>query len=84
MPAGTDKKIGEAIRELRGSLDRVVGHLEVLSGTKRGSTALAEIELKEEIAYCALFYDVYQLYKPGDEFWKSWLQLALKYQEAVD
>ena len=43
---------------LRESLERVIGHLEVLAERKRGSKALAEFEMKEELATSVLFYDM--------------------------
>lgn len=81
MPDGTKELIEAKISELEESLERVVGHLRILSGEKKGSTALAEMELKEEIAFLYLFYDIYQVLKSGPFFWKQWLDLALKYLE---
>lgn len=83
MPVNSQEKIGEKMAELKESLDRLIEHLKVLSGGKKGSTALAEMELKEEIAYLYLFYDIYQVLKPGATFWKSWLQMAVKHREMI-
>jgi hypothetical protein len=38
------------------------------------------MELKEEIAYLYLFYDIYQVLKNNADFWKNWLRLAEKYE----
>ncbi len=83
MPTDTAAKIAEKIGELRESLSRLAHHLEVLSGEKKGSQALAEIELKDEIAYLYLFYDVYQILKEGPSFWRSWLNLVRKYEQVI-
>jgi hypothetical protein len=79
MPRGAGEKIAEKKGELQESLERLIDHLRILAGEKRGSTALAEMELKEESAYLYLFYDINQVLKPAETFWKSWLELALKY-----
>ena len=84
MPEGTEAKIGEKIQELKESLDRLIDDLRILSGEKKGSKAVAEMELKEESAYLYLFYDIYQVLKAGPTFWKSWLDLALKHQEMMN
>lgn len=80
MPRGTKETIGQKMGELKASLERLIGHLQILSGEKRGSTALAEMELKEEDATLFLFYDIYQVLKAGPGFWKAWLDLARKYE----
>lgn len=80
MPAHTQSLIEEKIAELRLSLERVIEHLQILSGEKKGSTHLAEMEIKEEIATLYLFYDCAQvLQSTGSQFWKKWLGLALRY-----
>lgn len=81
MPQQTEAIITQKMGELKESLARVIDALRILSGEKKGSSALAELELKEEIAYLYLFYDIYQVLKAGPDFWKNWLSLALKYQE---
>jgi len=58
MPSAAKEKIEEKINEMKESLDRVVGHLQILSGEKKGSSVLAEMELKEEMAFTYLFYDM--------------------------
>lgn len=83
MPIGTGEKIDEKMGELKASLARLIDYLEILSGEKKGSAALAEMELKEEIAFLYLFYDIYQVLKSGPTFWKSWLNLARKYEQMI-
>ncbi len=80
MPFHTREKVNALLEELRQSLARVVYFLRILSGETKGSQALAEIELDEEIARLYLFYDIRQVIKPGPEFWQNWLKLALKYE----
>lgn len=57
---------------LKESLERVIHHLRILTGEEKGSQALAEVELKEELAASILFYDA-----PSD--WKDYLALAIRY-----
>jgi hypothetical protein len=83
MPEDSNEKIAEKMGELKESLARLIEYLQILSGEKRGSTALAEMELKEESAYLYLFYDIAQVLKAGPHFWKEWLDLALKYQQTI-
>jgi hypothetical protein len=84
MPKNTQEKILEKMGELKKSLGRLIGHLRVLSQEKKGSCALAEVELKEEMAFLYLFYDIFQILKPGPAFWKTWLDLALKYEKMMN
>lgn len=81
MPAFTKEKVLEQTENLRMSLLRVIDLLEILSQKKKGSAALAEMELEEEIANIYLFYDIRQILKPGPTFWESWLELAKKYEK---
>ncbi|HEY4255241.1 MAG TPA: 6-hydroxymethylpterin diphosphokinase MptE-like protein [Chlamydiales bacterium] len=46
------------LQELRISLERLIAHLETLSGQKSGSKALAELEMRDELATSILFYDM--------------------------
>jgi hypothetical protein len=80
MPEDARARIVVKMDELRESLIRVIDGLEIASGKKKGSAALAEMEIKEEIAFLYLFYDIYQILKPDETFWKKWLELALKYE----
>jgi hypothetical protein len=91
MPAHTEEILKEKMGELKESLDRVVGHLEVCVGSVSGSRALAEIELQEEMAFPYLFYDWSQVLekdlelncpreKKREEKWKRFLNLAKCYQ----
>jgi hypothetical protein len=83
MPLHTKEKIDEKMNELKESLSRLIHYLQVLAGEKKGSTALAEIELTEEMAYWTLFHDIDEVLKSGPSFWKEWLTLALKYEERL-
>ncbi len=72
------------LEELKQSLDRMISHLEVLNDCKSGSKALAEFELKEEIASSILFYDIQTLLQqePEENRWSFYLDLARKYKLA--
>lgn len=84
MPEKAASIIEEKMEGLRESLDRVIEDLEILAGQRKGSTALAEMELKEEDAFLFLFYDIYQVLKPASpHFWREWLGLALRYQSVL-
>lgn len=80
MPKKTATIIKTKTAELKMSLDRLIGHLEVLSGLKKGSHVLAEVEIREEIAFLYLFYDIQQIFRNDSAFWKKWLELAMKYR----
>lgn len=81
MPRCTEEIVTKQVAELKRSLTRLIDHLEVLAGERNGSSALAEVELQEEIATLYLFYDIRQILKPGPTFWKEWLRLARQYQK---
>ncbi len=80
MPTSAAEKIEEQMEMLGNSLGKVIESLEILAGEKKGSQALAELELQEEIAALYLFYDIRQILKPGPTFWQKWLELARKYE----
>lgn len=61
------------MQELQLSLKNTIRHLRILTGELPGSKALAEIELKEELAVSILFYDV----RHTD--WAKFLALAIRY-----
>jgi Uncharacterized protein conserved in bacteria len=77
--------ISQKLDELRFSLLKVIDHLHILSGLKSGSTVLAEIEMKEEIAFSVLFYDVFRILphivrtNKSSTHWPAFLELAQKY-----
>lgn len=81
MPSETQVVTQAKMEEMKESLQRVVAHLEVLAGEKKGSSALAEFEIQEEIAALYLFYDIHQIFKAP--YWQAWLELARKYQKAL-
>ncbi|MBX7066847.1 MAG: DUF115 domain-containing protein [Parachlamydiales bacterium] len=83
MPAFTREKISEQMEELKKSLARLIDSLEILAGERKGIAALAEMEIQEEIATLFLFYDIRQILKPGELFWKNWLDLARKYERML-
>jgi hypothetical protein len=87
MPTNTREITVKKMGELSHSLDRIVEHLEVLAGIKRGSIHLAEVELLEEMAYPYLFYDALAvLEKRHDDPSKKWsrfLHLAKQYRAVL-
>ena len=80
MPANTEEIAAAKMTELSNSLDRIVDCLKILSGQEKGSSALAEMELKEEMAYPYLFYDIEHILIKETEKWRAFLDLAQKYQ----
>lgn len=83
MPACTREKISEQMDDLKKSLARIIDSLQILAEEKKGIKVLAEMEIQEEIANLFLFYDIRQIFKSGPQFWKNWLDLALKYQRML-
>lgn len=80
------------LEQLNESLIKTIDHLEILSGLKKGSTALAEYEIKEELAASILFYDMGKVLtqafsrKNGekeDAKWTLYLKIARKYAEIL-
>jgi hypothetical protein len=67
----------EKIQQLIDSLDRVIAQLEILAGEKKGSAALTELDLQEELAKDILFYDF------GSSSWVEFLNLARKYKSVL-
>lgn len=82
MPLKTEEIVGEKLKELKESLDQVIAHLEILAKEKKGSSALAEMELREELAFAVLFYDADGLFQ--GEKWRQFLDLARKYRKVFD
>ena len=82
------QQMAELIQELLESLKRVIFHLKILSGRQKGSLALAEIEMQEEIAFSVLFHDIGQLLphmlraQSSDKKWPAFLELAERYLAA--
>lgn len=83
MPKNAKATIEKNLAELKISLTRSIDCLRILAKEKKGSSALAEMDLKEEIACIYLFYDIQQVLTPGESFWKMWLDLALKYESVM-
>lgn len=89
MPPHSEGIIASKMMELRESLERIIGHLEVLAEKRKGSKVLAEVELVEEMAYSYLFYDTKQILSrelslTGDgEKWNQFLSLAQRYMRVV-
>lgn len=72
------------IQELKESLLRCLGPLQILAGKAVGSNALAEMDLREEIAYSYLFYDMPLLLPQmvrgePEKKWDIFFQVAQKY-----
>lgn len=82
MPPNTEKIIKEKLKELKKSLDQVILHLEILAKEKKGSEALAEMDLQEELAFAILFYDIDGIFK--EEKWRKFLGLAKKYRDVFN
>jgi hypothetical protein len=85
MSIKTVESIEKKISELKMSLLRVIQHLEVLAGKVPGSKALAEIEMRDEVAMDLLFYDIFEILQkenPGgclEEKWDRFLVKAQRY-----
>jgi len=71
--------------DLKESLLRVIDSLNILSGKTKGIPILAELEMKEELAFSVLFYDLFLLLphwlkgKNPEDKWPLALSLAEKY-----
>ena len=87
MPLQTKEIIGQKMSELRESLDRIIQHLEICSGVKKGSSHLAEMELMDEMAYPYLFYDALRILEIENQDpskkWSRFLHLAKQYQHVL-
>lgn len=88
MPDYAGHTVRAKMEDLRRSLSRMIDHLEVLTSQKKGSSALAEIELQEEIANDFIFHDVFEILEKSkvgksplsqEEKWRGFLDLAKKY-----
>ena len=79
MPKNSSHIIEEKINDLKTSIARVVSHLEVLAGKKKGSKALSEIELQEELAFDLLFYDMNHIFENRADKWNQFLSLSKNY-----
>ena len=87
MPSNTKIILEEKMAELRGSLQNVIAHLEVLIGGK--NSVLAELELKEEMATSLLFFDYERTIRTAlgscDQMaiWKLLHEIAVRYLTAA-
>jgi len=81
MPAHAAETIHSKMEELKQSLDRIIGHLEILAkDTSEGRRALAELDLLEEMAYPYLFYDAQKLFGDKEEKWELFYNQARRYR----
>jgi len=70
------------VPEMQESLRRVIHHLEILTGARSGSKALAECDLQEEIAATVLFYNMptflarSELLGTSANGWELYLEMA--------
>ncbi len=88
----TQSKVSEKIEELRKSLDNVLAHLEILAANQSaGKCALAEIELKEELASAILFCNIEQTIssacsnpEKGPAYWKAFQERAMLAKRSFD
>jgi hypothetical protein len=77
-PMPENKK--DLLGELRESLERMIGQLEIMANEKSGSKALAEFEMKEELVASILFYDMEKvLQQSRQDKWPLYLKIARKY-----
>lgn len=82
--------ISSKLDELKQSLLKVIEHLSILAGQKKGSTVLAELDLKEELAFSVLFYDIshwlghFLKNQPSLEKWPAFLEIAQNYLAVMD
>jgi len=77
MPKEVNKVVITKMGDLISSLEKVIEYLLILTDNVKGSKALAELEIYEEMATSYLFYDVNQIFP--DDLWVNWLKLARKY-----
>ena len=77
-------QINGLTKQLQESLGNVVEHLLVLNDKKKGSLALAELLLKEELSYTLFFFDIEKyltntfLFNP-EKKWVHFLDIAQKF-----
>lgn len=92
MPENTLQIIEEKLQELGKSIEKVVEYLEIITKKKSGSSALAEMELDEELSLDLIFYDAMDRFgklseRKGalwkDSRWERFLELARKYQKVM-
>lgn len=90
MPENARSILEEKVNELKESLQAVLAHLEVMIHEKSfGLRALAELELKEELAYAILLFDAEKTIRIAlgcvDDyaFWKAVQELAKRYHDAL-
>jgi hypothetical protein len=84
MPPNTASILTEKTGELCRSLQSVLKHLEILArDDNRGRSALAEIELRDELAYSIIFFDVEKTIhaatmseKKDRAFWQMFYEIA--------
>lgn len=87
MPEATISILRKKTDELLESLDALLSHLSILvQNGSAGKCALAEIEMKEELAYNILFFDIEKTLRREDldsqVYWKSFQEMAIHCKEA--
>lgn len=89
FPVHFEEKIQSLTKQLHESLINVVECLLVLNQKKKGSIALAEISLKEELAYSLFFFDLEKyllnpfLFDP-ERKWVHFLDIAQKFNQTFE
>ena len=83
MPADSHSILRKKTKELSQSLDEVLSHLAILvQNENAGKCALAEIEMKEELAYNILFFDIEKTLRKTERdaefYWKAFQKMALE------
>jgi hypothetical protein len=81
MPADCQSILTKKIKELCQSLDAVLSHLDVLVRNQHpGRCAIAEIEIREELAFGILFYDIEKTLRKEDQdsniYWRAFQRMA--------
>jgi hypothetical protein len=72
--------VPDLMTEIKSSLARVIGHLQILAGEIVGSKVLAEEAIREELAGRLLFYDTAEIIgKLTQNKWKMFLEFARRF-----
>jgi len=79
-------ELKDLMGELKESLERLISHLEILADKKKGFKALAEFELKEELAASVLFYDIDKVLRQSqrEDKWGLYLEMANKHLSVLN
>jgi hypothetical protein len=89
MPNACESTLRNKTQELSQSLNAVLSHLEILVENENpGKCALAEIEIKEELAYDILFFDVEKTLRKNErdaeKYWNDFQKMVLNCKKCFD